>query len=222
LTCPEAVFFDLDGTLIDTAPDMGGALNRMLATRDRPQVSANAYRSSVSHGSIALIKLGFPELAAQTEITRELVELRAEFLQSYADGICIDSKLFDGADTMLSDIEQRNIPWGIVTNKPEGLTLTLLNALDLTDRCCSIIGADTTTHKKPHPAPMKLACTRAGVNPANCFYAGDTERDIQAGRAVSMKTFVANWGYIDEQHDDPASWGADIYLDKPVELLDYL
>ena len=118
---PQAIFFDLDGTLIDTAPDMGGALNRMLEKRQRPVVPAEVYRSSVSHGSIALLKLGFPELGAE-----EIKELKAEFLQTYADGVCIDSKLFDDAEQLLASIESLKIPWGIVTNKPEGLTLTCL------------------------------------------------------------------------------------------------
>ena len=214
---PQAIFFDLDGTLIDTAPDMGGALNRMLEKRQRPVVPAEVYRSSVSHGSIALLKLGFPELGAE-----EIKELKAEFLQTYADGVCIDSKLFDDAEQLLASIESLKIPWGIVTNKPEGLTLTLLETLELRSRCCSIIGADTTTHAKPHPAPMQLACTQTGVSSDNCFYVGDAERDIQAGRSVNMKTFIAGWGYIDARHDNTDSWQADVFLQKPLELLEYL
>ena len=219
---PEAVFFDLDGTLIDTAPDMGGALNRMLEKRRRAPVAASAYRSSVSHGSIALLKLGFPELVTGELPETELQKLKPEFLATYAGGVCIGSQLFDGIPALLQEMDERQIPWGIITNKPEGLTIQLLEALELRSRCCSIVGADTTTHAKPHPAPMRLACEMAGVDPASCFYVGDAERDIQAGKAVNMTTFIAGWGYIDEHRDTPQSWGAHAYLNNPQEIVDQL
>jgi len=205
-TTPAAVFFDLDGTLIDTAPDMGGALNRMLTKRKRATVSPEDYRSSVSHGSIALLKLGFPELDPATEMH----DLRLEFLATYAEDVSGGSHLFPGVDQLLE------------TNKPEAPTMKLLNALNLTSRACSIVGADTTTHAKPHPAPMRLACKRASVEPAQCFYVGDAERDIAAGRAVEMQTFVAGWGYIDSKTDDTTTWGADIHLLQPTDLLEHL
>ncbi len=215
---PQAVFFDLDGTLIDTAPDMGGALNRMLKERQRSLVPAEIYRAHVSHGSIALLRLGFPELDPATE----LFDLRTEFLAIYKAHIAHESALFEGMESVLSTLEAANIPWGIVTNKPEALTLKLLDAMDITKRCCSIVAADTTTHAKPHPAPMKLACKRAAVDPAKCFYVGDAQRDIEAGRSVEMKTFVADWGYIDNTIDDSYSWGADFHLQTPEKLLNYL
>ena len=218
LKTPKAVFFDLDGTLIDTAPDMGGALNRVLIKHNRPTISARHFRSSVSHGSIALLKLGFPELDPQSEMQ----DLRLEFLATYAENVSSSSVPFVEVDTLLNSLEQRAIPWGIITNKPEAMTLELLDALDLTRRCCSIVGADTTTHAKPHPAPMNLACKRANVDPATCFYVGDAERDIQAGRSVGMQTFVAGWGYIDEITDNVDSWGADVYLTHPTELLKHI
>jgi len=215
---PAAVFFDLDGTLADTAADMGGALNRMLSRRNRPVVRSEDYRSSVSHGSIALLKLGFPELDPNTEMH----ELRLEFLATYAEDVSSGSHLFPGVDRLLNTLDQYKLPWGIITNKPEAPTLTLLNALNLTDRCCSIVAADTTTHAKPHPAPMRLACKRASADPAKCFYVGDAERDIAAGRAVEMQTFVAEWGYIDTITDDTSTWGADIHLSQPTDLLEYI
>lgn len=214
---PDAVFFDLDGTLIDTAPDMGGALNRVLAKHNRPPVTAEDYRSSVSHGSIALLKLGFPELDPA-----DLQELRVEFLTTYGEDVATGSTLFDGVPQLLATLEHNNVPWGIVTNKPEVPTLDLLNTLDLTERCCSIVAADTTTHAKPHPAPMILACERASVTPANCFYVGDAQRDITAGRAVEMQTFVASWGYIDDKNDDTNTWGADHHLAQPTDLLQHI
>lgn len=215
---PAAVFFDLDGTLVDTAADMGGALNRMLTRRNRPTVSPDDYRSSVSHGSIALLKLGFPELDPATEMH----DLRLEFLATYAEDVSSDSHLFAGVDQVLDTFDQYKLPWGVVTNKPEAPTLKLLDALGLTSRACSIVGADTTTHAKPHPAPMRLACARASVDPAECFYIGDAERDIAAGRAVEMQTFVAGWGYIDTKTDDTQSWGADFHLLQPTDLLEYI
>jgi len=217
-TTPEAVFFDLDGTLIDTAADMGGALNRMLIKRKRPTVSAEDYRSSVSHGSIALLKLGFPELDPSTEMH----DLRLEFLATYAEDVASGSHLFPGVDKLLDTLVQYKLPWGIITNKPEAPTLTLLNELNLPSRCCSIVAADTTTHAKPHPAPMRFACQRASVDPSKCFYVGDAERDIAAGRAVEMQTFVACWGYIDSKTDDTSTWGADIHLLQPTDLLEYI
>ena len=216
--CPDAIFFDLDGTLIDTAPDMGGALNIMLQKRDRPAIPADAYRSSVSHGTSALLNLGF----SKSELETDMQNLRAEFLSTYDQNIAIGSVLFDGVTDLLESLEEQKIPWGIVTNKPEALTLKLLDTLKLTERCCSIVAADTTTHAKPHPAPMNLACKRASVRPDHCFYIGDTERDIEAGRAVAMKTFVASWGYIDDVTDTPEHWGADAHLATPLELLDHL
>ncbi len=218
MTTPAAVFFDLDGTLIDTAPDMGGALNRVLEKHNRPPVEEADYRSSVSHGSIALLKLGFPEL----DPNKDMHDLRLEFLAAYGKNVADGSRLFKGVDTLLETLEAHHLPWGIVTNKPEAPTLTLLDALNLTHRCCSIVAADTTTHAKPHPAPMHLACKRANVKPVDCFYVGDAERDIQAGRAVEMKTFVANWGYIDDEHDDTSSWGADVQLSQPIDLLEHI
>lgn len=218
MTTPAAVFFDLDGTLIDTAADMGGALNRVLQKHNRPEVSAEDYRSSVSHGSIALLKLGFPELDPKTDMQ----DLRIEFLQSYAEHVAVASALFDGVEELLATLEHNNLPWGIVTNKPQAQTLDLLDALDVTRRCCSIVAADTTTHAKPHPAPMNLACKQAKVDAAKCFYVGDAERDIQAGRSVAMRTFVAEWGYIDNKRDNTALWGADVHLQLPIDLLKHI
>ena len=213
-----AVFFDLDGTLIDTAPDMGAALNRVLQQHGRDKVPAASYRAQVSHGSIALLKLGFPDLNPATE----MAELRAEFLASYEANIAESSTLFDGVETLLQKIEAAEVPWGIVTNKPEGLTIKLLDALDITRRCCSIVASDTTTHAKPHPAPMRLACKRAGVEAAACVYVGDAKRDIEAGHAVAMKTYVAGWGYLSASDDHPDTWQADAILQSPLDLLSHL
>ena len=165
-----------------------------------------------------MLKLGFPELNPETELN----DLRLEFLSTYEKDIARDSTLFDGVPQLLKSLEDNRIPWGIITNKPEALTLKLLDELQLTSRCCSIVAADTTTHAKPHPAPMNLACARASVDPAGCYYLGDAARDIEAGRAVQMQTFVAGWGYIDPVADDPDQWNADYSLQTPLDLLNHL
>ncbi len=213
----EAVFFDLDGTLIDTAPDMGGALNTLLVAHGRPPVAEALYRPQVSHGSIELLKLGFPELNPNTQLN----DLRIEFLKTYERNIAVDSKLFEQMDTVLTTLENNNIQWGIITNKPEHLTLKLLDQLNLTSRCCSVIGADTTTHAKPHPAPMRLACQQSNVNPERCLYIGDALRDIQAGNAVGMTTLIAGWGYIGSS-DNTNAWHADGYLQAPLDIFNHL
>ncbi len=214
----DAVFFDLDGTLIDTAPDMGGALNRVLHAHGRAAVSESIYRPQVSHGSIALLKLGFPEL----DPASQLADLRSELLDVYERYVFKDSTLFPGIEQVLTALENRQLPWGIITNKPEYLTLKLLDAMKLTDRCASIVAADTAAHAKPHPAPMLLACERAGVDPQRCLYIGDAQRDIAAGRSVKMKTLIASWGYIDPENDDPQQWNADAELQAPAEILNHI
>lgn len=197
---------------------MGGALNTLLKAHGRKPVAESLYRPQVSHGSIALLKLGFPELDPMTQ----LGALRTEFLQTYERDIAVSSALFTGIDTVLSSLESHDIPWGIITNKPEHLTLKLLNCMALTQRCCSIVGADTTTHAKPHPAPMRLACEQSGVDPLNCLYIGDALRDIQAGKAVNMKSLIAGWGYISKDDDDTTTWQADAFLESPLEILTHL
>jgi len=197
---------------------MGGALNRVLAKRHLALVPEADYRPQVSHGSIALLKLGFPDLPDD----QKLLELRQEFLDEYARCVAAESSLFNGIEDLLAHLEEQSIPWGIITNKPEYLTLDLLNQLELTDRCCCIVGADTAARAKPHPEPMQLACSITGVASEACIYVGDAERDIQAGRSVNMLSLIAGWGYIDPVNDDPQSWNAYATLDQPDDLLEYL
>ncbi|MEM7257744.1 MAG: HAD-IA family hydrolase [Pseudomonadota bacterium] len=218
---PAAVFFDLDGTIIDTAPDMGGALNRLLIRHERPQVCEQDYRPHVSHGSIALLKLGFTELQNASKTNPQLLTLRDEFLNEYETHVAAESRLFDGIEQIFERLETRGIPWGVITNKPEYLTIKLLDELDITRRCCCIVGADTAARAKPHPEPMELACRTTGVTAQACLYVGDAERDIQAGRAVGMTSLIAGWGYIDPITDDTNSWGAHALLSTPAELNAY-
>lgn len=212
----KAVLFDLDGTLIDTAPDMGGALNRLLLEEGLEPIPIERIRPYVSQGGLVLTRLGFDGKVPESEIE----PLRQRFLDHYRAIVANDSRLFDGYEGILSELEARSIPWGIVTNKPEWLTHPLLQQLDLAERSGVVIGGDTLEHRKPHPLPLQVAAERLGVNTEQCLYVGDDERDIVAGKAANMKTLVAAYGYI-EDGTDIERWGADGVIDSPGELLQH-
>ena len=213
----QAVFFDLDGTLIDTAPDMGGALNRLLAIHDRPTLAADAIRPHVSNGANVLIKLGFGDHISD----EELAKLRQEYLDIYASHLAEESAPFPGMLQTLEAIEEKGLPWGVITNKPGWLTEPLLKQLNLWSRCVCVVSADTCAERKPHPMPMFYACEVAGVTPENCLYVGDDLRDMQAGNAANMTTVAAAYGYIGR--DEPISrWGAHFTIASPPDLLDLL
>lgn len=212
----KAVLFDLDGTLIDTAPDMGGALNSLLLEEGLEPIPIERIRPYVSQGGLVLTRLGFGGKVPESEIE----PLRQRFLDHYRAIVANDSRLFDGYEGILSELEARSIPWGIVTNKPEWLTHPLLQQLDLAERSGVVIGGDTLEHRKPHPLPLQVAAERLGVNTEQCLYVGDDERDIVAGKAANMKTLVAAYGYI-EDGTDIERWGADGVIDCPGELLQH-
>ena len=211
------VLFDLDGTLADTAPDLAWALNQVLQEQGREPLPYEQIRPVVSHGGIALIKLGF----AIDPQAPEFQPLRERLLTIYRANIARETRLFDGMPELLKALEARGINWGVVTNKPAWLTEPLLAALDLTPRCATTISGDTLPQRKPHPAPMLLACEQAGSQAAQCLYLGDAERDVQAGRAAGMTTLVAGFGYLGTE-DHPEGWGADGIIDHPLQLLDHL
>jgi 2-phosphoglycolate phosphatase len=213
---PEAVLFDLDGTLIDTAPDMGGALNNLLIEENLPPLPLESIRPFVSQGGLVLTRLGFAERVAETEIE----PLRQRFLQHYRAVVADNSRLFDGLELVLKNLEARTIPWGIVTNKPEWLTHPLLEQLGLATRSAVVIGGDTLAQRKPHPRPLLEAARRIGIDSAQCIYVGDDERDIVAGKAAQMKTLVAAYGYI-EDPDAITGWNADGVIDQPIDLLQH-
>ena len=213
---PEAILFDLDGTLIDTAPDMGGALNNLLREENREPLPLSTIRPYVSQGGLVLTRLGFGDSVTEAEIE----PLRQRFLQHYLAIIADNSRLFDGFEAVLADLEARSIPWGIVTNKPEWLTFPLLEQLELAARSAVVIGGDTLAQRKPHPQPLLVAAERIGVVARRCVYVGDDERDIVAGRAAQMKTLVAAYGYI-EDATEIAGWNADGVIDRPSELLQH-
>lgn len=212
-----AVLFDLDGTLLDTAPDLGHALNRMRRRRGLPPVAAEAIRAQASHGSQGLIRLGFdimPEHPA-------FADLRQEFLEYYAERLARDTLPFPGMAELLGGLEARGLAWGVVTNKPARFTEPLLDSLDLRRRAACVVSGDSCTHAKPHPEPMLAACRLAGQPPAQCLYVGDAQRDVQAARAAAMPVLVALYGYLADT-DRPDTWGGDGYIHAPLEVLDYL
>ena len=213
---PAALLLDLDGTLLDTAPDMGGALNLLRAEHGLAPLPAAAIRPVVSHGAMRLVALGFPEASGD-----EFESLRLRFLELYAANLAVGTTLFPGFAAVLDSLESRGMPWGIVTNKPGWLTDPLLAALGLDRRAACAVSGDTVSERKPHPLPLLHAAQLLGVAAERCVYAGDAERDIQAGRAAGMTTLVAAYGYIGED-EDPRAWQPHGVVTAPVELLDWL
>jgi 2-phosphoglycolate phosphatase len=210
----DAVLFDLDGTLVDTAPDMGTALNNLLLEENLEPLPLATIRPLVSQGGLVLTRLGFADKVQEAEIE----PLRLRYLQHYHAIVADESRLFDGYAEILDELEARSIPWGIVTNKPEWLTHPLLEQLDLASRTGVVIGGDTLEQRKPHPLPLQVAAERLGVRCTNCIYVGDDERDIVAGKAADMKTLVAAYGYI-EDTVSIETWQADGVIEHPRELL---
>ena len=211
------VLFDLDGTLVDTAPDIAAALNRVLIEQGQPALAYEHIRPVVSHGSTALIELAFGIAATDPAF----IPLRDRFLNLYRDNLACASDLFPGMAEVLATIEERGMRWGVVTNKPAWLTEPLLEQLGLSARCACIISGDTIEQRKPHPAPMLLACERSGCEPGHCVYIGDAQRDVQAGKNAGMQTLVALFGYLAED-DTPETWGADALLENPAAVLAWL
>lgn len=216
MTAPSALLLDLDGTLLDTAPDMGGALNRLRAEHGLEPLPADVIRPVVSHGAMRLVALGFPAASGDA-----FESLRLRFLELYAANLAIGTRLFPGIEAVLDSLESRGLPWGIVTNKPGWLTDPLLAALDLDRRAACTVSGDTLPERKPHPLPLLHAARLVGVPPERCVYVGDAERDIQAGRAAGMTTVVAAYGYL-APHDDPHAWQPHGVVNSPDELLRWI
>lgn len=214
---PQAILFDLDGTLADTAPDLAYALNRTLKHYGRSPLPYQRIRPVVSHGGIALIRLGFG--MQQDEPGFE--ERRQYLLDAYLNNLCRETRLFDGMDGVLEHLEREAIAWGIVTNKPAWLTDPLMQQMGLHLRTPAIVSGDTCTHRKPHPEPIEYACELLGVSPRASWYVGDAGRDMQAGRAAGCTTIGATFGYI--YPDDPVEgWNSDHNIDHPLQLLELL
>lgn len=208
-----AVLFDLDGTFADTAPDMAGALNRVLARRLLPPLPLHAVRPHVSNGARGMIAAGFSLLPEDDGY----VPLRDAFLEEYASALCVESRWFDGMAALVDQLEQQDILWGIVTNKATRYALPLLDALDVTGRAACIVCGDTCARAKPHPDPLLHAAQLINVTPAHCLYVGDDRRDIDAANAAGMRGVVALYGYLGVA-PDPASWAAAGMVDSPAQI----
>jgi phosphoglycolate phosphatase len=213
----KAVLFDLDGTLADTALDLGAALNRLLAEQGLPPQSDEAVRPIASHGARALVTLGF----GLTRGHPDFEALRLRFLEQYEHSFADRTCLYAGVEHLIRELERRGLIWGIVTNKPMRFTDRLIPALPFPTAPAVVVSGDTVGVAKPDPLPMLHACSLIGVDPRDCLYVGDAERDIQAGRNSGMRTALAGWGYLSPQ-DRPQEWGADIYLQGPLDLLSHL
>jgi len=212
-----AVLFDLDGTLLDTAPDLAGALNRLRASRGYPPLPYAEVRPHASHGSFALTRLGF-ELA---EDSAEFEATRLELLDVYHRHVADETTLFPGMGSLLETIESAGLRWGIVTNKPGWLTEPLLAKLSLGVVPGCVVSGDTLPERKPHPAPLLLAAEQIACQPAHCVYVGDAARDIEAGKRAGMYTLVAGYGYLGPD-DDPQAWAADAIVSAPADIADWL
>jgi phosphoglycolate phosphatase len=214
---PQAVLFDLDGTLLDTAPDFHRIINRMRAERQLPQLSYEAVREQVSNGAAALIRHCFDCNDQQPEFE----PLRLQLLDLYLQSPAQDSKLFDGMDELLDWLQQQRIHWGVVTNKPARFSQPILAALGLEQACSTLICPDHIEQRKPHPEGLLLACRQLNCQPQQCLYVGDHRRDIEAARNAGMTSVAVSYGYL-EPGDPIHDWGAELLFDHPEQLLDWL
>ena len=211
---PEAVLFDLDGTLADTAPDLGGALNQLLCEQGQSPLPMDQLRPHVSSGARGLIGAGLGIRPLDTAYPA----LQQRFLAIYEDALCVGTRLFDGVAEHIDDLEARAIPWGIVTNKSQRFAIPLLEQLGLRQRSACIVCGDSARRPKPHGHPLQLAGAVIGIATEACIYVGDDERDVISGRAVGMRTVVAAWGYLGHGRA-PQDWGADAIASSPDEIL---
>ncbi len=210
----KTVLFDLDGTLIDTAPDMAAALDVLCDEEQHSRLPYSKVRPVVSNGSVALVTLAFgDDLDEQT-----LDRLKNRYLEIYKNGLAVHSRLFDEMDNLLQQLEQQNIKWGVVTNKPGWLTEPLMEALGIHQRAACIVSSDSTENRKPHPEPMYHACKLSGSQPDECVYVGDARRDIEAGQNAGMKTIIAEYGYIGDG-ENTEDWQADHSIQNPSQIL---
>ena len=210
----QAVLFDLDGTLIDSAPDLGAAVDKMRVDRGMSSLPLAHYRPMAGAGARGMIGLafGFTPEHPDYELMKE------EFFQNYEACMTERTFAFEGVAALIEDLVSRQLPWGVVTNKSERFALPLTAALPLFDAAATVIGGDTTPHAKPHPEPLLEAARRLGLAPEQCLYVGDDERDIVAGHAAGMRTVAATYGYLGSQ-SDVAAWNAHAQINSPLALL---
>ncbi|MAW34085.1 MAG: phosphoglycolate phosphatase [Proteobacteria bacterium] len=212
-----AVLFDLDGTIADTAPDLSFTLNEMLMSRGREPIALDRVRSVASSGAGGLLSKGFET----DKNSKEFIQLRLEFLKIYEKNLLRSSKLFEGIECLLTDLEKNKVPWGVVTNKSHRFTVPLLKGLNIFNRAACVISGDTTPHPKPHPAPLFEAARQLGLDPSQCIYIGDDERDIKAAIAANMDSVAALYGYLGI-NSPPEAWGATYLIVNPSDLLNII
>ncbi len=210
----EAVLFDLDGTLADTAPDLGGALNQLLREQGRSALPMDQLRPHVSSGARGLIGAGL----GIGPLDATYPALQQRFLAIYQDALCVGTRLFEGVAEHLDDLDARGIPWGVVTNKSQRFAIPLMEQLGLRQRGACIVCGDSARRAKPSGQPLQLAGAVIGIATAACVYVGDDERDVISGRSVGMRTVVASWGYLGTGRP-PHEWGADAIATTPAEIL---
>ncbi len=213
-----AVLFDLDGTLLDTAPDLGAATNHVLRSIGKAPLSNEVIYQTASDGALALIKAG---LTDEEQAHFDLTPLRESLLAYYSDHLYVGTRPYEGMPTVIEWLNANQIKWGIVTNKPGFLTEPLMAQVIDLPGCSVIVSADTLPVRKPHPEPLWHACHQIGISAQDCLYVGDHIRDIQAGKNAGMITAIAEWGYISVE-ENLTSWNADITLSKPLDLLGWL
>lgn len=213
----QAVLFDLDGTLVDTAPDLGHALNLLRARHGLAALAEDIIRPYASHGSRGLLEIGFGLLPTDADFNA----MRDAYLTLYDQVLTRQPQLFDGMPALLTHLESTSLAWGIVTNKPRRFTTPIVNALGLNTRAACVISGDDAPQPKPSPQTLLLACEQMQIDPQHVLYIGDAARDIEAGRAAGMHTLVALFGYLGEA-DQPHTWGADGMVASPLEVMTWL
>jgi len=212
-----AVLFDLDGTLIDSAPDLAGTGNDMRLARGLLPLPYERFRPMVGAGARGMVGVALQVEPADAEF----IQLRDEFLQRYEQRMMQQTQVFDAMRPVLAELLSRGVPWGIVTNKAQRFTEPLVRALGLHSQAATVISGDSTPHAKPHPAPLLEAARQLKLQPQHCVYVGDDLRDVQAGRAAGMHTVAAGWGYLG-LGESIGDWGADHVIETPSQLLNLL
>ncbi|MGL5224832.1 MAG: HAD family hydrolase [Aeromonas sp.] len=212
------VLFDLDGTLLDTAPDLGAAVNHVLINEGFAPLPDPIIRQTASHGALALLQAGISDEDLEALGS---TRLRTALLDYYAANLCVGTRPYPGMVALIEWLDEHHIPWGVVTNKPAFLTEPLLAALPELANCGVTVSADTLPVRKPDPAPMFFACEQLKIEASHCLYVGDHLRDIEAGLNAGMRTAVAGWGYLGEE-DNTALWGAELHFDNVPALHHWL
>lgn len=212
-----AVLFDLDGTLIDSAPDLGAAVDEMRLRRGMPSIPMSEYRPHVGSGARGMLQVAF----GMGVDHRDFEQYKAEFLIRYESCLTLRTRPFDDVDQLVSSLLGRGFLWGVVTNKAQRFTTPITLSMSVFDSASAVVSGDTTAHAKPHPEPLLEAARRMALQPAQCIYVGDDERDIRAGRSAGMRTVAARYGYLGAGAD-VSSWGADAEVSSPLQVLQLL